>query len=331
MQEKEQQFDVWMNGYLSGELSDEEQAKLFALTNQDPLYKAKFHRMARLNALLHVPVLEAEADQQYTQLRKKIAHTDHPSNRLGLRIWLRFGAAAVILMLLSSALSTYFYTQWDEKKEEQLCETMVPFGCQTQIRLPDSSLVVLNSGSILRYPTHFGKKERTVYLEGEGYFEVTKAQEHPFRVQSGQTRVQVTGTTFTVRAYPDDAETEVYLIEGGVQVWGGTKTVTLGPDEKAVFNRKHGTLSRLVCESYKSALWTTGKLCFVNTPFPEMLKSIERKYNVKIQIASQNVRSDLFSGTIHADMPLQEVFNFIDMDKRYRFEHSGSTIILRDR
>ena len=63
----------------------------------------------------------------------------------------------------------------------------------------------------------------------------------------------------------------------------------------------------------------------------DILKDIERKYNVKIWVESDKVANEYFTGSINLTMSLQEVFNFIDVDKKYRFEQSGSVIMLKDR
>ena len=70
---------------------------------------------------------------------------------------------------------------------------------------------------------------------------------------------------------------------------------------------------------------------FVNASFLDILKDIERKYNVKIWVESDKVANEYFTGSINLTMSLQEVFNFIDVDKKYRFEQSGSVIMLKDR
>lgn len=331
MEENEGLFERLMDEYISGMISEEDKIKLFSLIRQSAEYKERYHTYARLNALLHVPALEAGKEQGYRRFRERLSGKGMGDSSVRLLRWGRFAAAAVLLMVLSSSLSVYWYAHTDKPVQHVLCEAIVPLGCQTKILLPDSSSVVLNSGSILKYSSGFGTEERTVYLEGEGYFEVAKSAGTSFLVCAGETRVKVTGTIFNVRAYPEDKETEVSLVEGGVNVSNKDKTVYLKPNEKAIYNQETGSLERVPCEAYKSALWTTGKLSFVNTSFPEILKSIERKYNVKIHVMSKNVKEDVFSGTIGADMPLQEVFNFIDMDKKYYFENSGSTIILRDR
>ena len=238
---------------------------------------------------------------------------------------------AVLVLAATSVSSIYLYKGSVESVEAPLCEMVVPLGSQTKLRLPDSTVVVLNSGSVLKYAATFGQEERNVYLSGEGYFEVSKDKEKVFSVQTGDARVRVTGTVFNVRSYPDDKETEVALIDGGVEVSVGEKSVTLKPNERALYDRQSGRLERSEYDTNKSALWTTGKLSFVNASFREMLKEIERKYNVKIHVESQKVEGEFFSGTINADMTLQEVFNFIDVDKKYRFESSGNTIVLKDR
>lgn len=330
MQDKDDLFERRLDDYISGMITDEEKAELFSLVGSSELYRMQYNKAVRLHALLHVPVLEAEKEEGYRRFSQRMqGGLGRKKNRFVL--WMRFAGVAVILMALSSALSVYIYDNQYGSGKDVLCETVVPFGSQTRIILPDSSVVVLNAGSVLKYPGTFGKKERNVYLAGEGYFKVTKNKKKAFQVFAGDARIKVTGTVFNVRSYPDDVQTEVNLIEGGVNVSIGDKNVSLKPNERALYNRESGTLERQAYETYKSALWTTGKLSFVNASFREILKEIERKYNVKIHVVSQRVEGEYFSGTIHADMTLQEVFNFIDVDKKYCFENSGNTILLKDR
>lgn len=330
MQDRDDLFERRLNDYISGMITDEEKAELFSLVGSSDLYRLQYDKALKLHALLHVPMLEAEKEDGYRRFSQRMQRGTERKKKQFV-VWMRFAAAAVVLMALASTLSVYIYDSQNRNGRDVLCETVVPFGSQTMIILPDSSVVVLNSGSVLKYPATFGKKERNVYLAGEGYFKVTKNKEKAFQVYAGDTRIKVTGTIFNVRSYPDNIQTEIDLIEGGVNVSVGEKDVFLKPNERALYNRKSGTLERQVYETYKSALWTTGKLSFVNASFREILKEIERKYNVKIHVVSQRVDGEYFSGTIHADMTLQEVFNFIDVDKKYCFENSGNTILLKDR
>lgn len=327
MQEKDTLFENRLNDYIAGTITDEEKAELFSLVRSSELYRLQYNKAAKLHALLHVPALEAGKNINYQHLSGQIFGV--PEKKNSFTLWIRFAAAAVVLMALASSVSIFTYKR--VTSTEILCEAIVPLGSQTQIMLPDSSVVVLNSGSVLKYPSSFGGKERNVYLTGEGYFKVAKNKAKTFQVYAGDAKVQVTGTVFNVRSYPEDRQLQVDLIEGGVNVLVGDKFISLKPDEKAIYNRETGKLEHITCDAYKSTLWTTGKLAFVNTSFKDILKEIERKYNVKIRIMSPQAEKEYFTGTINEGMPLQEVFNFIDVDKKYSFENSGSTIILRDR
>lgn len=331
MQDKDILFENLMNEYIAGSITDENKGILFSLVEKSELYRKQYDEMVKLYALLHVPAFEAQKDSKYTNLKERL----HVSSGMTVgRKWVIYArnVAAVILLMVTVSLGSIFtYEELDNSGDMLYNETTVPLGSQTKILLPDGSTAVLNSGSILKYPLSYGKKERNVYLVGEGYFEVAKNKEKVFQVHAGDMKVKVTGTVFNVRSYPEDPATEVSLINGGVDVFANNKQVRLKPDEKAVYNRKTGDLYSETTDSHKSALWTTGRLSFVNVSFLDILKDIERKYNVKIWVESDKVANEYFTGSINLTMSLQEVFNFIDVDKKYRFEQSGSVIMLKDR
>lgn len=330
-EEKDSIFEQRMSAFILGTITEEEKIELFSLIRDTEKYRIEYAKMAKLHALLNVPSLEAEKEQSYQRFAQRMQKTPEIKRSNRLAYWVRSVAAAIVLVVLTSILTVQTYKHQTTLDTNQLCETIVPLGSQTKIVLPDGSTVVLRSGSILKYPPIFGTQKRDVYLIGEGYFEVAKDTEKVFQVQVGDACIQVTGTVFNVRSYPDDKKTEVDLIEGGVTFSVGNRNIALKADEKVIYDWQTRDLKHRACDAHKSALWTTGKLSFVNESFKEILKDIERKYNVKIHIKSQRVESEYFSGTINADMSLQEVFNFIDVDKKYVFEKGNGVVILRDR
>lgn len=331
MQDKDVLFENLIDEFISGSITDKDKATLFALVEESDTYKSRYEEMIKLYALLHVPVFEAQKESKYRHLKGKLHGSTRKTSGQRLFIYTRNIAAAILLMIMVSVGSIYTYNQLDRSGEQLFNETTVPLGSQTRIMLPDGSVAVLNSGTILKYPLSYGKKERNVYLVGEGYFEVAKDAKKVFQVYTEDMKIEVTGTVFNIRSYPEDHFAEVSLIEGGVDVSASEKLIRLNPDEKAIFDRSTGQLYSQSAESYKSALWTTGWLSFVNSSFTDILKDIERKYNVKIHIESNQAEDEFFSGSINLEMSLQDVFNFIDVDKKYSFEVSGNTIILKDR
>lgn len=331
MQDKNILFEELMDKYISGSITDEEKTSLFALIEESDLYRKQYHEMVKLYVLLHIPTFESQKKAGYILLKEKLHLTTERTLHSKWFIYARNIAAILLLMITVSVGSIFTYNELDESDDLLYNETTVPLGSQTKVLLPDGSVVVLNSGSMLKYPLSYGKKERNVYLVGEGYFDVAKDKEKIFQVYAGDITVKVTGTEFNLRCYQEDQSTEVTLINGGVDVFANNKYVRLKPDEKAIYNRNTGNLYSETVESYKSALWTTGRLSFVNASFLDILKDIERKYNIKIHVDSPNVTNEYFTGSIDLNMSLQDVFNFIDVDKKYRFEQSGGVITLKNK
>ena len=76
-----------------------------------------------------------------------------------------------------------------------------PRGGEYNVILADGTRVYLNAASSLKYPVVFDEKERTVYLSGEAYFDVTSDKDHPFLVELKKSVVKVLGTSFDIRAH----------------------------------------------------------------------------------------------------------------------------------
>ncbi|RNL82384.1 DUF4974 domain-containing protein [Sinomicrobium pectinilyticum] len=165
----------------------------------------------------------------------------------------------------------------------------VPYGKRFDLVLSDGTQVLLNSGTSLRYPVEFRKGSvRTVYLNGEAYFEVTEDKEHPFIVDANKVQVEVLGTEFNVSHYPEDPAINTVLVSGTVSLRAteedGLKQepVLLKPGYKGEWAKHRAKINveKVNTEIYTS--WTEGKLIFSNTPFLQIRRALERHYNVEI-------------------------------------------------
>ena len=201
--------------------------------------------------------------------------------------------------------------------------------------LPDGSVVCLNSGSVLKYdPAFLRKKNREVYLIGEGYFEVQKNPEKPFIVHADDINVKVLGTVFNVRSYPEDSEIEVSLIKGKVNVFSASETrdnVILAPDEQLTYDKRSGKMNHHHVDALQTSQWTTGRLSFVNASVPEIMKAIERKYDVRIVIHSKYLDKEVFSGSISPKLTVEEILDYMDVDNKYSWSRSGNVITITDK
>lgn len=119
-------------------------------------------------------------------------------------------AAAIAFLVTMISMGYYFVTS------PSMIEEVTYDGQKREVILPDGSLVVLNSGSIVRYPSRF-TDSRTVTLEGEAFFQVVKDSSKPFVVVTKLMHTKVLGTSFNVSAYKD-RDSRVNVMSGKVAV-----------------------------------------------------------------------------------------------------------------
>ena len=158
-------------------------------------------------------------------------------------------------------------------------------GTVVRYELPDHSVVWLNSGSKLRYPTVFKKDNRNVELTGEAYFQVEAEPERPFYVNMPNgLSVYVYGTQFNVTAYEDDSYIETVLEKGKVNVLPpGQEMITLLPGEQLLYDKQTCQVQKNQVDVYGKVAWKDGKLIFRNASLEEIIKRLERHFNVDIE------------------------------------------------
>ena len=197
---------------------------------------------------------------------------------------MRYAAFLTIPLFLSSLVLGYLYFSGTET-DEKYAEVVTATGSVIRYELPDHSVVWLNSGSKLRYPTVFKKYNRNVELTGEAYFQVEAEPERPFYVNTPNgLSVYVYGTQFNVTAYEDDNYIETVLEKGKVNVvTPGQETITLIPGEQLVYDKQTRQVQKNQVDVYGKVAWKDGKLIFRNASLEEIIKRLERHFNVDIE------------------------------------------------
>lgn len=325
-------FEALFQGYFSGSLNREEKTELFTGLHGRPERMERFRQTAKLHALASVPYLDCEADNAYNHFKANLYHLPQKTMHRKRNLLLACAAALIMLLTVSTVIlfiqNQHYETTLQANSRQEIT---VPWGSMTRITLSDGTKVSLRAGSILKYPAIFESKERLVSLVGEGFFEVAKDKGKPFVVESGDTKVTVTGTSFNLRSYPEEKLTLVELIEGSVDFSANGQTISMLPNEKVTYNWQNKHIRQEKCDTHRAALWVDGKICFINAPLTDILKDVERKFDIQIHISSQKAKKETFSGTINEKMTLQEILNFIDVDNKYVFEAHNGMIVMSDR
>lgn len=199
-------------------------------------------------------------------------------------------------------------------KQSGMNEVVVPYGKKTQLLLADGTKVWLNAGSRMAFPSEFAGKRRVVYVEGEAYFEVAHSDSQPFFVQVKELTVKVLGTRFNLSAYPGDVSVETVLIEGGVSLTENNsnsqnrKETILKPYQKASFSKegRHFRIDR-VTDAELYIAWTSGWFLFTQENPANVLRKLERYYDVDIACDSEFDEDDLISGKLDLKESLEQV------------------------
>ena len=220
---------------------------------------------------------------------------------------MRYAAFLTIPLLLSSLVLGYLY--WSGMNtEEKYAEVIAATGSVIRYELPDNSVVWLNSGSTLRYPTVFKKDNRNVELKGEAYFEVEADRKRPFYVHMPEgVSVYVYGTKFNVNAYEEDSSIETVLEKGKVNVISpdGQTTVQLAPGERLLYNKSDRKFSKSKVDVYEKVAWKDGKLIFRNAELDEIFKRLARHFNVDIQFDNKSGKEYKYRATFRDETLLQ--------------------------
>lgn len=237
-----------------------------------------------------------------------------------------FRAAAVLLpVVVLLGLFIQVESRVDLFGDSGYEEIYVPKGERIQMMFQDGTRVYINSDSHLKYPKKFGLTSREVYLQGEAYFVVSKNKQRPFIVNLDGPAIHVLGTSFDVQAYPENKDIIVCLDEGHVNLTlPSDKKYPLRPGEKLVYNKVSSqcTISGNA-NSSTSSLWKQNVIAFKDTPLAEVIKVLNRWYNVNFKVedaAAWNVRYTITS----ENTLLEKVLHDLEKIAPLKFEYNES-------
>ncbi|MDP2114456.1 MAG: FecR domain-containing protein, partial [Bacteroidota bacterium] len=221
--------------------------------------------------------IQKKSQSKLTRVRKLL------SNPL-----MRYAAAVLVAVLLSVA----GYEIVTNKAElPKILEISSTDQVVKSFKLPDGTLVSLNSDTQLKYPKRFGKETREVTIEGEAFFEVKPNKNKPFIIHAGNAQIKVLGTSFIVSAYPRARLVEVIVETGKVQV-SNKFTVTeqsneliLDPGDKGTLVYSSNALLKTTNQDPNFMAWKTNNLIFRATSLDEVLRNLEKVYKVNIRLA----------------------------------------------
>jgi transmembrane sensor len=287
-----------------------------------PQHQAKLDSAKRVISALAVrPLTEElsaeETDQLLANVQRSIApKSNHPSYFwTNIKIW---AAAAVIVIAISCF---WFYNGTKHRvpiNEQPIATSGLNEYDNTSnesriVRFTDGSLAILKPKSKVKYPTTFEGKTRTVYLEGEAFFEVQKDASKPFLVYSQDMITQVVGTSFTVSAFGGASEFKVIVNTGKVKVYRNNQAekspqiITLVPHQQAIYKRRTTSIQK---DTVQSKLLLTAEMAnqsftLDRVSLKEVIMKLEEAYGVQINYDKEQLGQLTLTAQL-ANLPLDQ-------------------------
>ena len=247
---------------------------------------------------------------------------------------LLFGMPAVVTLAL------FFYVMSLREKSAspvtKTSEVSTRMGSRSKLVLPDGSTVWLNAGSKLVYNKDFGNTIREVSLVGEAFFDVTHMRDMPFVIITPVMQVKVLGTSFNIKAYPNESTTETSVIRGRVEVSPikrpGEKFV-LTANEKLVLSNLQEKNTKDIKDKIPTVLvgnityskkdsavvetsWVENKLVFDDEPFVSVATKMERWYGVQIVFLDKKTEQIHLTGTL-VNESIQEALEALQLSSNF--------------
>jgi transmembrane sensor len=362
---------VLMSRCLSGEATAAEAEELRSLLEQSPDKEYLFGVLHSYFTRAPSPAEDktgedAGLEERFRRIVDLPAHDPYNKNdkKGGLRrlrsrsIGYAAAAAAILLLawgaqrLLTGRRATLAATH-PARVEEVLSRA----GARTRLVLPDGTRVWLNSNSNLRYGNGFNSSDREVVLEGEAFFDVVKNAAHPFIVHASSLDIEVLGTSFAIKSYPQDATVEATLLSGAIEVRRkgnpNTALVILKPNEKLVFSKLapiqgdgreastgpgdgHPEARDIAVDHIQSNLpdsekvetaWMYNRLVFDGDDFQELAEKMERWYDLRILVRDTALNHYHFSG-VFANESIEEALKDLQLTATFTYTIEGKKIEL---
>lgn len=312
---KEQFKEELLAGWFEGSLSGEELQKVIEWKEASAENEKALKELEKV--WKHTEHLRSMQKYDARQALKKVNSKVEDKTRSRFFEIFRKAAAILILPLLLVVIYQYIQKSDEIVAEVEWNTLHTGPGMRANFKLPDGSAVILSSNTTLSYPMVFSGELREVDLLGEAYFDVEKNIEKPFIVNAGKILVEVTGTEFIVSSFASENLTEIVLVEGSVNLCQCSileqRSViqALTPGDKATLEEDNNKLFVEKVNVEKYIAWKNGKLMFRDDTMVEVVRRLNRWYNVDIHLRDNSLKDYVYTATFEDE----SLFQVLDLLK----------------
>ena len=297
-------------------------------SEENKTYFSEIQKVWLISSLREKKNFDQVKERAFIRFQQRIAQAGPRKEQTRIRpLWHRVVyIAACLAIAFVAGMSTIYFSDHHQLAQQPLAYSLEsPRGSKLKLTLPDGTCVWLNADSRLSYDNKFGIDNRDIKLEGEGYFEVNKNKELPFHVTSDDIKVEVLGTKFNVRNYPEDTLIKVALMEGSVALLNPQGKTTLKPGQIAHYDKKNKT-TRVKTDGVKNAnAWINGHLYFDEENMETIARALERAFDVDITIKDDTLKKMIFYGDFVIESNnINEIMNIMAATNKFNYHYKIS-------
>lgn len=293
--------------YIAGDATPEEKKEIVRWLEADKKNRKEFLALRKI--------------YDFSIWQDSSSSVDTPKGQKSSRYVLIREITKVAAIFLLAFVSVYLLLEEKNELPDVAMQTVfVPAGQRAELTLTDGTQVWLNAKTTFTFPNHFTDKNRTVKLDGEGYFKVTRNTKKPFTVQTAQYDITVLGTEFNVMAYSGTPSFETALIKGAVEVSsaGNGQKISLKPHTRAY--RENGLLKKDSIENTDHFLWREGIISFDNEPVEKMIEKLQLYYDVTIQVKNKELFKNSYSGKFRIKDGVEHVLKVLQLNNKFLYD-----------
>ncbi len=309
--------EIW--AYVSKTADETILSKIETWKNSPDFNEQRFNTIAKL--------YESTAENLYAESiniedeKAKFFETVAPTVKKNNRLQKYFKYAAVVVLFISIAGIAY------QSFSNNTVAIATNFGEEKKVELPDGSTVWLNAGSSISY-----KKDapRTIQLNGEAFFEVAKDKAHPFTVETpDHVIVKALGTSFNVKAYPENSYLETTLLTGKVEVTSENyfdEKIIMIPNDNIKILKADGILVKSTIQNKKAVLmWRENKIRFENMAFRDIANDLNNQLNIKLVFKNTTIAESRFTAVFDKSTPAEDILEVLQDTKNFTYKLNPET------
>ena len=229
--------------------------------------------------------------------------------------------AVAVILLISVASVVY------QNLSKGIITIETTYAEEKQVGLSDGSVVRLNAASKISYHKD---APRTIQLEGEAFFEVSKDKEHPFTVETpDHVIIKALGTSFNVKAYPKSAFSETTLLTGKVEVTAKDyfegNIIMLPNDHVRIVKTDGMPIKTTVYNKQDVLAWREGKIRFGNMTFANIANDLGNQFNVRLVFENEAIAKSRFTASFDRSTPIEEILEVLKASKNFKYNLNQET------